>query len=156
MFHQIQQVLNSQQEVNVRDPSFRNIVEHVPTSRGADYLASGQVKKKLMKETFERFLRKHRQTVKSPPPEFSGGYCRVAALLLGLKWLQLDETKRRKWAPLPYNGQKRRFRSEMYASHISRIKTNFPVWLSSTETKKTRWLPRSTRMYNIVRLFIFL
>ena len=114
VFHQIQQVLNSQQEVNVRDQSFRIIIEHVPTSRGAGYSASEQAKKKLIKETLKRFLRKHRQTVKSPPPEFSGGYCGVAALILGLKWLQLDETKRRKWAPLRYNGQKRRFRSEMY------------------------------------------
>ena len=39
VFYQIQQVLNSQQEVNVRDPSFRIIIEHVPTSRGAGYLA---------------------------------------------------------------------------------------------------------------------
>ena len=72
------------------------------------------MKKNLIKETLERFLRKHRQTVKSPPPEFNGGYCGVAALLLGLKWLQFDETKRRNWKPLRYYGQKRRFRSEMY------------------------------------------
>ena len=91
VFHQIQQVLNSQQEVNVRDPSFCIIVEHVPMSRGAGYSASGRVKKNLIKKTLETFLGKHRQTVKSPPPEFSGGYCGVAALLLSLKWLQLTK-----------------------------------------------------------------
>ena len=47
VFHQIQHVLNSQQEVTVRDPSLRIIVEHVLTSRETGHLASERVKKQL-------------------------------------------------------------------------------------------------------------
>ena len=93
------------------------------------------MKKNLIKETLERFLRKHRETVKSPPPEFSGGYCGVASLLFGLKWLQLDETKRRNWKLLRHSGQKRRFRSEMYMYDVCRM-AKVPHYMERNEDRQ--------------------
>ena len=50
VFHQIQHMLNSQQEVSARDLSLHIIVEHVPTSRGAGHSASERVKNCYLRE----------------------------------------------------------------------------------------------------------
>ena len=59
VYHQIQHVLNSQQEVNVRDPSLCIIVKHVPTSRGAGHSPSEPVKKTVIRENIGSVKKKN-------------------------------------------------------------------------------------------------
>lgn len=91
LFHQLMEVLNSNEEVDPSDPSFEIVVERIPMQQGGGRNnKSDYVRRTDLNMTFQEFVDAN-TSLDCPPETLSPNLCGAAALLIGLDRIQGDK-----------------------------------------------------------------